>query len=1112
MAEARAATTAWGPASRCCAAAATFLVLLARPLAAQDEAPCRGADGRPAPAVAHLVSVVGEVRINGSLPRGTLHAAPICAGDVVSVGPASRAAINLIGADTPLRLDENSLGRFARPSEPGSGLLDLIAGGLYFLSEVRRTLTVRTPYVNAGVEGTEVYLRVRGEGVAGRPPAELIVLEGRVALTPGTRSPARFAPEIATTGERVVIDAKGWPRSTPLPEVEGGYAALRRVAVGELSWTLYYPEILAGREKAAAGPRLAEAARLLAAGQADEAEAILAGIPDRGREGGLKAALLATIAVARKDGAAARRLAEAAVAQAPGTAAAHLALSYARQLALDLDGAFAAAKAAVAAAGDNPLAHARLAELHLMRGEARAARAAARRAVERGGGTLAEVVQGFAELAALRARPAEAAFRRALDKESQNPLALLGLGLARIKQGDLEAGRTQLENAVAHDPSSSLLRSYLGKAYFEERRDQPAAKQLAIAKALDPKDPTPWFYDAIRKQLGNRPVEALRDLERSIALNDNRAPFRSRLLLDQDAAARGVSLGRIYDDLGFRQLGVNEAAKSLALDPANSAAHRFLADLYIGEERREFARASQVLKAQLLAPPNANPLPTRLAETRLRLAGLETLLPFGFNEYGSMFERDRVQAMVTGIAGTQSTYGEEVLVSGLSGPVAVSASQLFTSTDGFRRNADAENRLQGVYGKVALNEAVSLQAEFRRRQSDEGDLFLNYDPELYFNEDQFRWDRNQDTAHLGATVKLSPSSTLLAAGFYSDLKEKQRLGDFKSEFAEEGYQGELQHIWAGRGIDVATGLAAYDFDVHAAPILDTENFDSRDQAFYSYVGARPSDTVDLTLGLAIDRYRRGENDLDKLLPKLGIIWSPTQAITVRAAALRTLKRPLIVEQTLEPTQVGGFTQLFDDFNGTVSELYGVGLDARLASGIYAGLEAFYRNLSLPVDELTDDLTLEDHGEQQLRGYYYWAINDLMSLTGEISHDRFRGGKTRTFFIPKQADTTSLSLGWRYRDPSGLYADLIGHMVHQEVERARERAIQGGPEGSDNFLVLNALVGYRLPGRRGAITLEANNILNQGFKYLDNSYRDARFTTNSPYSPERLILARVTLNF
>ena len=91
------------------------------------------------------------------------------------------------------------------------------------------------------------------------------------------------------------------------------------------------------------------------------------------------------------------------------------------------------------------------------------------------------------------------------------------------------------------DPGNSLIRSYVGKAYYEEKRDKLAATQYEMARELDPNDPTPWFYDAIRKQTENRPVEALYDLQESIRLNDNRAVFRSRLELDADLACRDLA-------------------------------------------------------------------------------------------------------------------------------------------------------------------------------------------------------------------------------------------------------------------------------------------------------------------------------------------------------------------------------------------------------------------------------------------------------------------------------------------------------------------------------------------------------------------------------------------
>ena len=108
---------------------------------------------------------------------------------------------------------------------------------------------------------------------------------------------------------------------------------------------------------------------------------------------------------------------------------------------------------------------------------------------------------------------------------------------------------------MALDPSNALLRTYLGKAYFEELRDELAEQQFSIAKELDPLDPTPYLYDAIIKQTQNRPVEALEQSRPSIALNENRAIYRSGLQLDEDRAARGTALARMYEISAFATSG-----------------------------------------------------------------------------------------------------------------------------------------------------------------------------------------------------------------------------------------------------------------------------------------------------------------------------------------------------------------------------------------------------------------------------------------------------------------------------------------------------------------------------------------------------------------------------
>ena len=181
-----------------------------------------------------------------------------------------------------------------------------------------------------------------------------------------------------------------------------------------------------------------------------------------------------------------------------------------------------------------------------------------------------QIVLGFADLVEIRTRPAKEAFERAIALDPADPLPRLGLGLAQIRESSWRPGRENLEVAVGLDANDALLRAYLGKAYFTEKRNELANEQYQMAKELDPLDPTPYLYEAIKQQTEGRPGEALENLQKSIELNDNRAVYRSRLLLDPDRAARGTSLALIYDDLGFLEPGIQEASKSLTFDPANA--------------------------------------------------------------------------------------------------------------------------------------------------------------------------------------------------------------------------------------------------------------------------------------------------------------------------------------------------------------------------------------------------------------------------------------------------------------------------------------------------------------------------------------------------------------
>ena len=367
---------------------------------------------------------------------------------------------------------------------------------------------------------------------------------------------------------------------------------------------------------------------------------------------------------------------------------------------------------------------------------------------------------GFADLARFDVGEAKSAFERAIALDSADPLPRLGLGLAMIRQSDLEQGRNEIEIAAALDPDNALLRSYLGKAFFEEKRDGQAGEQYAIAKRLDPQDPTPWLYDAILKQTQGRPGEALADVQRSIELNDNRAVYRSSLLLDSDRASRGTNLALIYDDLGFLQPGINEASRSLSFDPANAGAHRFLSDIYVGVRRREIARVSNLLQAQMLQDINTNPVQPSLSEPNLNLVTQGGPAEAGFSEFAPLFERNEANLNLSGVAGNENTYGGEGVVSALYDRYSVSAGAFGYRTDGWRRNNDNKQNVQDVFFQAAVTPELNAQVEFRRRHSDQGDLAFNFEPDDFLP--NLRRNFDQSSYRGGLRYSPFPSSDFLA--------------------------------------------------------------------------------------------------------------------------------------------------------------------------------------------------------------------------------------------------------------------------------------------------------------------------------------------------------------
>lgn len=222
------------------------------------------------------------------------------------------------------------------------------------------------------------------------------------------------------------------------------------------------------------------------------------------------------------------------------------------------------------------------------------------------------------------------------------------------------------------------------------------------------------------------------------------------------------------------------------------------------------------------------------------------------------------------------------------------------------------------------------------------------------------------------------------------------------------------------------------------------------------------------MGLSDNNFKDGAltDEFDNLDPKLGVQWRIYDWLQLRLAMFDSFKRALVVDQTIEPTQIAGFNQFFDDISGTEITQYSVGLDARLAGSLFGGAEAVRRDLEVPLLNLqTSSTVTEDQRENWYRMYVYWAPLPRWAGSAEFRYDRFTRKDPLTDILrPTDVETIGIPFTIKYFRSRGFFSQAGITYVHQEVSKP---LLAEAMSGQDDFLVLDAAIGYRLPKRRGS---------------------------------------------
>ena len=990
-------------------ARAAFLVLVAFTLGLTTTQSRAQATTAPAPKdfASQLVEFAGKVEVtlaatNDWRPATTnqfLHP-----GDRLRTAADSRATLRLSDRSL-IRVNQSTLLEIQPPTNPARRRFSLKHGALYFLDrEKPANVEFETPLATGAIRGTEFLLTVADADNTTR----LALLDGAVDLKTAIEQLA------LTSGQQALVQA-------------GQPAQLTAVlpAANLIQWCFYYPGVLnpddldfTDAEKkslaesltayrsgdlltalaeapeqlatSSTATRLYFAGLKLSVGQVESAESLIAPLTNTPPATALREIIAAVkFQPSPKDSGKPKMKTETPslafpnLWDFPATSSECLARSYHLQSRSQLPAALAAAKHATELAPDFGFAWARVAELEFGFENHQAAKAALRRAQELcPHHAQAVAVAGFISLAENHPRAALEHFDRALKLDGALPNAWLGRALANEQLGNAEAGRRDLQTAAALEPQRGLFRSYLGKAWSQSREDNLAEKDFTLAQKLDPADPTAWLYSALHRFQTHQINDAVRDLERSTELNDNRSVFRSRLQLDHDRATRSADLGAIYDTAGLTEVSERAASRAVEESYSDFAGHLFLANSLADREdaqhfnlRLETPRESERLVANLLAPPGGGNLSQLLSQQdRLQYFGTR---PFGLSSLTTY--------------GSRGDWNQSATLFGQAANFSYALDAQYVSQNGQRANNDLEDRRFSLQVKQQLtpDDSVYFQASYFR--GDSGDVAQHYDPANAINglraaEEQspnlfvgwhHEWSPGSHTLLLFSRLTdrfalTNPQPSVLfmqqdgsgivgvdADPFFT-LRHTQEFTLYSAE-AQQIFEsphhafifgGRFQHGTADTHSTLSRLFGAT-ADQTASPYLERLNG-------YGYYQWRPVTAFRFTAGLSYDHLTYPRNvDLPPVLndearrsllgPKVGLnaeLWRGGWLHTAWTRSLGGLFFDNSIR--LEPAEVAGSTSAFRSLipesaaglvPGTKFDSYTIGFDQSLPSQTYFGINA-----------------------------------------------------------------------------------------------------------------------------------------------------------------------------
>jgi len=596
-------------------------------------------------------------------------------------------------------------------------------------------------------------------------------------------------------------------------------------------------------------------------------------------------------------------------------------------------------------------------------------------------------VSGLTYLIDGKTQAAKAAFTSALQRDSEDTKALLGLGLAEIKLGNFKAGLEQLQAANDSTPNNALILTYLGRAQQQSGQAELARASWRSAQRADPKDPAPWLYQAQAELQANNLLDARESVRQAQSRTAYRSVYRGEKLLREDAQLLQSNLAEIQRRMGLDNLAFHTLSDSPG--EKNSANLRNQADLLQGQRFGESARRSLLLQSLFNDKPGSLPSELDVYGDGAGLTGAQapqhgtvSILnsqQASYNNYDSLIAK-RTTLVADAITGEQNTRGAQARAGVGSDTLGLSVAMRQYKTDGVGHPPNLlsnpgmlDNRSTQASLQWHPNQSTQAFVVYQTFHSLHGETTSPWDP---INLGTFHQiEDNSSIVRLGLRQSLSDHSELrgLLSRQQTDQTDSNEYISYMLPYSNlsglgpllpfpqvtqysssNTHSAELQYRSADAGSTTQWGAQLYRGPYN---YLTLNDFTSNVQQLYAARQQKLSLHWQLEAQLAWKKMDLRDNTgagndvyQNHWLPKLGLVYTPNEASHVRLAAWRDLNADTVGDATLAPATLAGMViKLPGERNNLVQGL-ALGADRKLG-------------FNWLLDGQTQQLTADQPGEQ-----------------------------------------------------------------------------------------------------------------------------------------------------